>query len=150
MTSLPANIHGTAIVVGGTGFIFVGPSGSGKSALAFSCLAESRALGLPAALVADDRVLISKKDGEVAAACPASTAGLIEVRGTGILRLAHVSPAILRFAVLLVDLSGAQRLPEENERIEVAAGIDLPLMRIASNARNPLAIIMAKMAECFD
>jgi serine kinase of HPr protein (carbohydrate metabolism regulator) len=150
MTSSPANIHGTAIVVSGTGFLFVGPSGSGKSALAFSCLAESRALGLPAALVADDRVLISTSGGDVAAACPSSIAGLIEVRGTGILRLPHVSPAILRFAVLPVDLSTAQRLPEESERIEVAAGIDLPLMRIASNARNPLAVIMAKMPESFD
>jgi serine kinase of HPr protein (carbohydrate metabolism regulator) len=150
MSAAPANIHGTAIVVGKTGIVFLGPSGSGKSSLAFSCLAEARSLSLSAALVADDRVLVSERDGEVLAACPPSIAGLIEVRGTGILHLPHVSPTVVQLAVMPVDLATAPRLPEEDERIEVAPGIMLPLVRIAATARHPLAIIMAKMPGSFD
>ena len=149
MSDAPANIHGTAIVVAGAGFVFLGPSGSGKSALAFSCLAEARALGLAAALIADDRVLISRQGGRVLAACPPSIAGLIELRGTGILRQPHLSPAPLDFAVQPVDLAVAERLPPEDERTEILPGLFLPLVRLAATARNPLAILMAKVPQSF-
>lgn len=64
------NIHATAIVIGKTGLLFLGPSGSGKSALAFSCLAAAQPLGLNAMLIADDRVLIAKREGSIIAECP--------------------------------------------------------------------------------
>lgn len=146
MSDRPANVHGTAIVIGGTGLIFVGPSGSGKSALAFSCLAEARALGLPATLVADDQVFISKDGTDVVAECPPAIAGLIEVRGTGILHLPYSSPALLHYAVMPVDLAHSERLPPDDERMDLLAGISLPLVRISAAARYPLAIIMAKFS----
>jgi serine kinase of HPr protein (carbohydrate metabolism regulator) len=145
MTDKPANIHGTAIVVGGTGLLFLGPSGAGKSALAFLCLAAARPLGLSSALVADDRVLISERDAEVWAECPPSIAGLMEIRGTGIVRIPHVSPAIVHLAVRPVDPVAAERLPPEDERIEVVDGIFLPAIRLLATSPNPLAIIMAKI-----
>ena len=84
------NIHGTAIAVGTAGLLFLGPSGIGKSSLAFACLASAKQLGLPSALIADDRVLVSRRDGTVIAECPPSIAGLIEIRGTGILTIGSI------------------------------------------------------------
>lgn len=145
MTKHPANVHGTAIVVADTGLLFLGPSGAGKSSLAFLCLAAAKPLGLFAALVADDRVLISQRDNDVSAECPPSIAGLIEIRGTGIIRIPHVSPALMHFAILPVDPATAERLPPEGERIEVIENVSLPVIRLLATAPNPLAIIMAKI-----
>ncbi|MGO4437185.1 HPr kinase/phosphorylase [Rhizobium sp. RAF56] len=145
MIGKAANVHATAIVVETTGLIFVGPSGSGKSSLAFSCLAEARALGLSAVLVADDQVFLSLDGADVVARCPPTIAGLMEVRGTGIISLPYQSQAVLHYAVMPIDLAVADRLPPEDERLDLAADISLPLIRISSTARNPLAIIMAKI-----
>ena len=140
----PANIHGTAIVVGRTGLLFLGPSGVGKSALAFACLASARQLGISAALVADDRVLISRRSDGLLAECPPAIAGLIEIRGTGLLRVPSISSAPLHLAVLPVDLATAERLPPDDEQIDVAEGVSLPVIRLSSASINPLAIIMAR------
>lgn len=69
----------------------LGPPGSGKSDLAL------RLLGEGFILVADDRVEV--EDG--VARPPAVLAGLLEVRGLGILRLPHVAQARLALAVVL-------------------------------------------------
>jgi serine kinase of HPr protein (carbohydrate metabolism regulator) len=144
MTEQPVNIHATAIVIGGTGLLFIGPSGAGKSSLAFLCIAAARALGMASALVADDRVLISKKGTEIRAECPPSIAGLMEIRGTGIVHVPNMPAATMHLAVLPVDPATAERLPPEDERIEIADGIFLPAIRLLATSPNPLAIILAK------
>lgn len=143
------NIHGTAIVVGQIGLLFLGPSGVGKSSLAFACLASARQLGLFCALVADDRVLLSERDGAVVGECPPSIAGLIEIRGTGILRIPSVSSNKIDFAVLPGDPATAERLPPEDEQIAVAEITRLPVIRMSTTTINPLAIIMAKHPTFF-
>lgn len=143
------NIHGTAIVVGETGLLFLGPSGIGKSSLAFACLASAGQLGLSSALVADDRVLLSQQDGDVVAGCPPTIAGLIEIRGTGILRIASIASAKMRLAVLPGDPATAERLPPEDERVAVSKAISLPVIRLSTTSINPLAVIMAKYPNYF-
>jgi serine kinase of HPr protein (carbohydrate metabolism regulator) len=145
-----ANIHGTAIVVGKVGLLFLGPSGVGKSALAFACLASVKPLGLYAALVADDRVLLSRSDGGILAECPPSIAGLMEIRGTGIVQMAHTSSAPMHYAVLPGDPANAARLPDDDEWVDVSDGIRLPVIRLLNTSINPLAIIMAKIPAQFD
>ncbi|MBB5576863.1 MULTISPECIES: HPr kinase/phosphorylase [Rhizobium] len=144
MSSKATNVHGTAIVVGKTGLLFLGPSGSGKSSLAFACLAAAKPLGFPAALVADDRVFITQRDGAVIAECPPSIAGLMEIRYTGIVRLPHVSEAEMHYAIRPVDPATAERLPPEDEKADVTESIRLPLIRLSAASANPLAVIMAK------
>ncbi|NKJ35726.1 HPr kinase/phosphorylase [Rhizobium sp. SG570] len=144
------NIHATAIVIGNTGLLFLGPSGSGKSSLAFSCLTAANPLGLAAALVADDRVLITEHDGSIFAECPPSIAGLMEIRYTGIVRLPYVQKAEMHFAIRPVDPATAERLPPEDEQINVTGSIRLPLIRLSANSVNPLATIMAKIASSLD
>ncbi|RUM24662.1 serine/threonine protein kinase [Rhizobium vallis] len=146
MTEAP-NIHATAIVVGRTGLLFSGPSGWGKSMLAFSCMTEARRLGLFTSLVADDQVLLSKEAGSVIAACPPSIAGLIELRGTGIVRQDHIPRATMHYAVLPGSASGENRVPPEGEIVSLAAGFSLPALRLLTNVPSPLAILMAKAPD---
>ncbi|MBB4570438.1 HPr kinase/phosphorylase [Rhizobium leucaenae] len=144
MSGKATNVHGTAIVIGKTGLLFLGPSGSGKSSLAFACLAAAKPLGLSAALVADDQVFITQRDGAVIAECPPSIAGLMEIRYTGIVRLPYVSEAEMHCAIRPVDPATAERLPPEDEKADVTESIRLPLIRLSATSANPLAVIMAK------
>ncbi len=94
-----------------------GASGAGKSTLALRCLEAGFRL------VADDRVVVWVSEGKVYGKAPAPLAGLIEVRGVGIVtpsateRLAQVD--------LVVDLGpAAERLPDPTT-LEIA-GVALP------------------------
>ena len=86
------NIHATAIVLGTPGFLFVGPSGSGKIIAGASPAWRPRKhAGLFAALVADDQVLISSTRRRHHRRRPASIAGLVEIRGAGIVAVEPMS-----------------------------------------------------------
>ena len=91
-------IHASCVAREGRGVLLLGPSGSGKSDLLLRLLQRGFDL------VADDRVDLA--DG---VACPPATlAGLLEVRGLGIVRLPHVRSAQVALAV---DLRSGERLP---------------------------------------
>jgi HPr kinase/phosphorylase len=106
-------LHASCVARDGAGVLLIGKSGAGKSDLAL------RLLDRGFSLVADDRVRI---DAGMANP-PAALAGLIEVRGLGLLRVRPVFPARL---VLVVDLDRpADRLPLPRRH----AGLGLPLLR---------------------
>ena len=147
MTAGALNIHATAIVIGKTGLLFLGPSGWGKSMLAFACISEGNRLGITSMLVADDQVLISQRNGAVVAVCPASTAVLIELRGTGIVRVPHIAEAAMHYAILPGSASGEDRVPPDDERIVIADHIDLPAIRLLANTPLPLAVLMARVPD---
>jgi HPr kinase/phosphorylase len=121
-------LHASCVSRNGDGVLLIGPSGSGKSDLAL------RLLGRGFTLVADDRVDI--EDG--IAAPPASLAGLLEVRGLGIVRLPFTATARL---ALVADLGGtAERLPAPSRH----TGLDLPLIRLDPAAASaPERIVLA-------
>lgn len=139
------NIHATAISVDGLGLAFVGPSGSGKSSLAFDCLAEARLANIPAALISDDRVGISLENGQVFASCPEPIRGLIELRYSGIVSVEHVDRAELRYIVLPVGADERHRLPPDDEQVELVAGLSLPVVRVPMWSRFPLSLILARI-----
>lgn len=94
------------------GVVLRGPSGAGKSDLAL------RLIDAGARLVADDQMEIEREDDSLSVRPPAAIAGLLEVRGLGILRLGHVAPAPLGLLVDLVPAEAVERLPEiETEEI---------------------------------
>lgn len=130
MSARPANVHGTAIVLGTTGFLVTGPSGSGKSALALACISQVRRRGRFAALVADDRVDLSLENGRVIARCPPSIRGLIEVRGGGIAEVETIPACVLDWAIMPVRAPFDPRLPPEQEELRLEIGRNLPLLRV--------------------
>ncbi|MFK4810175.1 HPr kinase/phosphorylase [Devosia sp. ZW T5_3] len=118
------NIHGTAIVLGGAGLLLRGPSGSGKSLLALSLLDRWAARGLDAVLVSDDRVDLSAGPEGLTMGAPAPIAGLIELRGRGILSRPHRSPVPLH---LLIDLvPELVRMPESHAFTAELLGHSVP------------------------
>ncbi|RWX74603.1 HPr kinase/phosphorylase [Neorhizobium lilium] len=143
MSDAEVNIHGTAIVAGRRGLLFVGPSGSGKSAIAFACLAQARRSGAFAALIADDRVLISRREDKLVARCPEAITGLIELRGSGIVRVESVPTATLHLAIQVISLPEEDRLPPENESYAIGRLGSLPLVRLWNGVRDPLAYLGA-------
>jgi serine kinase of HPr protein (carbohydrate metabolism regulator) len=101
-------LHASCVQLDGAGVIVRGASGSGKSDL---CLRLIDAGGL---LVADDQVLVECGDGDLLfASAPSGLAGLIEVRGVGILRLPRVAGrSPVRLVVDLCPRDRVVRLPE--------------------------------------
>ena len=95
-------IHASCAARDGAGVLLLGPSGCGKSDLLLRLLDQGFEL------VADDRVEIDA--GEACA--PALLAGLLEVRGVGIVRLPYRAVATLFLAVELVPAAAmVPRLP---------------------------------------
>jgi HPr kinase/phosphorylase len=104
-------VHASCAARDGAGVLLLGPPGTGKSDLVL------RLLDRGFSLVADDRVDI---EGGVARPV-AALAGLLEVRGLGILRLPHLAEARLALAV---ELGAADRLPASARH----PMLDLPLL----------------------
>ncbi|MEH3110176.1 MAG: HPr kinase/phosphorylase [Agrobacterium cavarae] len=143
------NYHATAIVIDETGMLFVGPSGSGKSELAFSFLTEAQRCGLPAALVADDQVLMSSQDGRVLVERPESIAGLLELRGSGIVELQSIKSATIDYAITPVAHPQSPRLPPKDEWLDLPTGNRLPLIRIPLSSITPYGKFAALAQNLF-
>lgn len=117
------NVHGTAIVLGETGVLLRGPSGSGKSVLALCLLGRWEMRGLPAFLVADDRVEITPVNGHLLMHTPKTIAGLIELRGRGVVQRPYRDGVQLG---LIVDLVPELiRMPEAEALQTELAGVTL-------------------------
>jgi HPr kinase/phosphorylase len=121
-------MHGSCVSRNGEAVLLLGPSGSGKSDLVLRLLA----LGFD--LVADDQVEV--RDG--AASPPESLAGLLEVRGIGIVRLPHRAPA--RVALVAELGHPDERMPEP----ALHAELGVPVVHIdASAASAPQRVALA-------
>jgi HPr kinase/phosphorylase len=101
-------VHGTCVDVDGAGVLLRGPSGCGKSDLALRLIRQAGAR-----LVADDQVDLVAQAHHVHASPPPSLAGLMEVRGVGIVPMEHLERTALALLVDLCPLSEVERLPED-------------------------------------
>ena len=101
-------IHATAVALDGLAVLLLGPSGTGKSDLAL------RLIDRGWRLVADDRVVLAVRGDALWASAPPMIAGLIEVRGVGIM----LEPALAQARVVLaIDLAALpERLPDAATR----------------------------------
>jgi HPr kinase/phosphorylase len=111
-------LHASAVAIAGRGVLLLGPSGSGKSAFALALI------GRGAALVADDRVILTRAGDALVARAPARLGGLIEARGFGILRVPAVPEAPLALAVDL-DRPPAARMPHPATITHLGVSIEL-------------------------
>ncbi len=143
MPPATATIHASAVLVGARAVLIRGPSGSGKSRLALELIEAARYGALPfARLVADDRVGLEAANGRLLVRPAPPLSGLIELRGIGILRLAHEPCAAIG---LVVDLAAAdaERLPQAENRTVEIFGIILPRLAVASDSTGVLSSLLA-------
>jgi HPr kinase/phosphorylase len=140
MSDPSATVHASAVLTGARAVLIRGPSASGKSRLALSLLqaAQSGLLAF-ARLVGDDRLHLEAHHERLIARPPASLAGLIEVRGLGIRRVAYEPMAVVG---LVVDLAATdtERLPA-SEGSAMISGVRLPRLAVAVRA-DPLALVL--------
>lgn len=131
--SLPGvRLHGSCVARAGAGVLIIGPSGAGKSDLALRLL--SRAFSL----VADDQVDILVTEAGTRARAPAALAGLLEVRGVGIMRLPCLSDTDLKIIIALHDHYERLPIPERHPTLA------LPVVRLnAFEASAPGKVALA-------
>jgi HPr kinase/phosphorylase len=121
-------IHGSCVARDGAGVLIVGASGAGKSDLTL------RLLGRGFTLVADDQVDIA--DGRARA--PDALAGLLEVRGIGVVRLPYTSDIKLNVVIALTDQPERLPMPERHPQL------DLPVVHLqAAGASAPDRVALA-------
>ncbi|MBX9777457.1 MAG: serine kinase [Xanthobacteraceae bacterium] len=132
------------MLIGRHAALIRGPAGSGKSRLAWD-LVDTAAIGRLrfARLVADDRVELAASHGRLLVRPAAALAGLIEVRGIGVRRVAFEPVAV---AALVIDLAAVdgERIPAPSARIAEISGILLPRLPVAAGA-DALTIVLATL-----
>jgi serine kinase of HPr protein (carbohydrate metabolism regulator) len=115
-------LHATAVAIDGRAVLLRGASGSGKSDLAL------RLIDAGACLVADDQSELCREGDRIIVRAPATIAGLIEVRGIGIIRLDALAEAPVALIVDLVPSEEIERLPARHT--ETILGLALPRITV--------------------
>jgi HPr kinase/phosphorylase len=116
-------LHASTVVINGKAVAIVGPSGSGKSALAF------KLLSLGATLLADDITWLEATQTALITSCPPALSGRIEARGVGILN-AIPAPAAPLHLVVDLGVDEPARLPEH--KAITLLGHDIALLHTAA------------------
>ena len=142
------SIHASVVRLMLGGVMLLGPSASGKSSLALALIRQKNA-----ALVADDRVHLQVDENQqLIASAPDSLAGLLEVRGMGLLRIGTDGQferrTSVRLAVQLVARKDVPRLPAQ---IYLPPQNDLqhqpiPLLRLHAFDAQTVDVIMLALA----
>ncbi|MEM7021872.1 MAG: HPr kinase/phosphatase C-terminal domain-containing protein [Pseudomonadota bacterium] len=99
-------LHATCVEFCGAGVALLGASGCGKSDLAL------RLIDAGATLVADDQLWVELSAEGLISRAADRLAGLLEVRGLGIVRLPHRRDAPLKLVVKLTTADQVDRLPQ--------------------------------------
>ncbi len=127
-------VQASGVVIGARGLLIEGPPGSGKSSLALALLDRG------AGLIGDDAVSLSRvgpsAGGDaVFAAPPPHIAGLVEVRGVGIIQW-PVAQAVPLALILTLGGPEGERLPERLA-IRDVLGVRVPVLPFTPGALCP-------------
>jgi serine kinase of HPr protein (carbohydrate metabolism regulator) len=126
-------IHATCIAMDDVGVVIRGPSGAGKSDLAL------RLIDAGAELVSDDYCNVSVDAGRLRVTPPANIAGQIEVRGYGIVKLAHRAGVNVGLVVDLKPEAEIERMPDSQTCI--IDGVTVPCLSVHAFAASAPAKI---------
>jgi HPr kinase/phosphorylase len=137
-------VHGTALLVGAVGVLIRGESGSGKSALALQLIRRG------GRLIADDRLTLSSCHGRLVASAPSATAGRIELRGRGLVKVPYERSGVIRLVVDIVaedggDPGGLERMPEAYQLTATLLGIALPRQPVPVATERAVVLVEATL-----
>jgi serine kinase of HPr protein (carbohydrate metabolism regulator) len=126
-------VHASAVLVGARAVLIRGPSGAGKSRVALELIQAARTHSIFVRLIGDDRVHLEAVHGRLLVRPAKALAGLIEVRGVGLIRLPYEPRAVVG---LVVDLAAAdaERMPDPQQRETTIDGIALPRLAVAAGS----------------
>lgn len=132
-------LHGACVALNGKGVLLLGRPGAGKSDLALRLIDEG------GVLVADDQVQVALREKSLIASAPPTLAGLLEIRGIGIVRMTAKPEVALGVAIQLETQGLIERLPEQ-ETHDIL-GVQLPLYRIDPAAASATARVRMALRE---
>jgi len=140
-------LHGTCVALKPPGrswraVLLRGAPGAGKSDLAL------RLIDAGGRLVADDQTRITRRGAGLVATPPATLAGLMEVRGLGIVRLGRgqiLAKAPLALLVDLVERAAIERLPDPEH--ETLLDVVMPRLALAPFEASAAAKLRLALAQ---
>jgi HPr kinase/phosphorylase len=135
-------LHGSCAALAGEAVLFLAPPGGGKSDLLLRLIERGWRL------VADDQVALRPEGGVAMAAPPPALAGMLELRGLGLVTGLDWAAAPLRLVARLTAPDEVPRLPQPESWTPAAmtpAAVTLPLIRLdpwAASAPDRLAVAL--------
>ena len=136
-------LHASTVAVDGRAVMITGPSGSGKSDLAL------RLLDRGFILVSDDQTIVRRTGSRLIAAAPPTIRGKLEIRGVGIVDMAHVEDVPVALVVELT--SDIRRLPDDSRERPIL-GIGVPLISVdamTASAPSKVAVALDRLGLTF-
>ena len=100
-------------------------------------------------LVADDRVHLSVCHARVIAAGVGSTAGMLELRGRGLMLLPHEQSAVIRLLIDIRPDSELERLPAHEDLSATVLGVILPRQAVPGDTQRALILADTALAAAF-
>ena len=132
-------IHATAVLAGADGVLIRGPSGSGKSMLAFALVQRG------ARLISDDRVHLSACHGRLIATAPGLISGKLELRGRGLVEVPHDRSAVIRLLVEMEEEAALERMPADDQLTEDILGVMLPRQPVPAASGHAMLLVAAAL-----
>jgi HPr kinase/phosphorylase len=139
------SVHASAVLVGARAILIRGPSRAGKSSLAWRLIKAGQTGQLPfTRLVADDRAVLEVHHGRLLVRAAPALAGLLEIRGLSLRKLAYEKAAVVG---LVLDFVSAEppRLPLPADLSVNISGVRLPRMATQS-IEQALSLVSAWIA----
>ena len=139
-----STIHASAVLAGPKAVLIRGPSGSGKSLLAWDLINSASQGLLPfARLVGDDRLQVIGQSGRLLVRPAQALAGLIEIHGLGIRKLPFEAVAVVGWVVDLAAADAA-RLPAAGALTASIAEVKVTRLPVAAGMA-PLPMVLAAL-----
>lgn len=139
------SVHGCLLDVFGVGILLLGESGIGKSEVSLDLIKKGHRI------IADDSVNIASVRGTLVGTCPSQIAGMMEVRGIGIIDVARMfginsleKKANISLAISLVRYEKGykvERLGMKTERYEILSST-IPLIKLPVSPGRSMAEII--------
>jgi HPr kinase/phosphorylase len=134
----PLVIQASAVAIDGRAMLIEGDPGSGKSSLALALIDGG------AQLIGDDAVTLQAEGDRLIASPPPNIAGLLEVRGVGLIHCPLASPAPVSL-ILTLGVPVSDRLPGPLPLRRIA-GVAVPVLAFDPGAIAPAARARAALA----